>query len=228
MKSKDLKSEYSAKILVIGEDSNLVWNDEVPEYVMFADYYFRPMPQDHGQRSRNVESRRVFEHILYLCKSKVKSKEIYFTNLCNEYVTPPPKGKHVLIPEHRAVEGLERIKEILTLNQSITYVFSMSLQTNYWLQKLGLYHCNDENFLHYAQPKTKGLEKFNMFYQPVNPKAFSMIVGNVYDVIGFQTKIVPILPPKDFPLKGRNIDLFQTPYLRIRDSLVFNQLIKEA
>ena len=39
MKSKDLKSEYDAKILVIGEDSNLVWSEEVPNYVMFADYF---------------------------------------------------------------------------------------------------------------------------------------------------------------------------------------------
>lgn len=43
MKSKDLKSEYDAKILVIGEDSNLVWSEEVPNYVMFADYYFKPI-----------------------------------------------------------------------------------------------------------------------------------------------------------------------------------------
>ena len=39
MKSKDLKSEYDAKILVIGEDSNLVWSEEVPNYVMFAEYF---------------------------------------------------------------------------------------------------------------------------------------------------------------------------------------------
>ncbi|MDD2488689.1 MAG: hypothetical protein PHD62_04415 [Bacteroidales bacterium] len=227
MKSKDLISEYEAKILVIGEDSNLVWNEEVPEFVMFADYYFKPIPQDHGERSRNVESRRLFEHIIYLTNNKVKSKEIYFTNLCNEYVTPPPKGKHVLIPEEKAIEGVDRIKKILKLNPTITYVFCMSLQANYWLQKLGLYTCNDETFLHNAQPKRVGLEQFNMFYQPVNPKAFSLIAGNIYDAIGYDTKIVPILPAKDFPLKDRNLDLFQTPYLKIKESLIFNQLIKD-
>ena len=52
MKSKDLKSEYDTKILVIWEDSNLVWSEEVPNYVMFADYYFKPIPEDHGERSR--------------------------------------------------------------------------------------------------------------------------------------------------------------------------------
>ena len=75
--------------------------------------------------------------------------------------------------------------------------------------------------------KRVGLEQFNMFYQPVNPKAFSTIVGNIYDAIGYNTKIVPILSAKDFPLKDRNIDLFQTPYLKIKESLIFNQLVKE-
>lgn len=227
MKSKDLKAEYDAKILVIGEDSNLVWSEEVPEYVMFADYYFKPIPEDHGERSRNVESRRLFEHIIYLTRSKVKSKEIYFTNLCNEFVAPPPKGKHVLIPEEKAKEGLERIKIILKNNPTISYIFCMSLQANYWLQQLGLYSCQDENFLHDAQPRRVGLEPFNTYYQPVNPKALSSIIGNIYDINGFDSKIVPILSAKDFPLKDKNIDLFQTPYLQIKESLVFNKLIKE-
>ena len=226
MKSKDLKSEYDAKILVIGEDSNLVWSEEVPNYVMFADYYFKTIPEDHGERSRNVESRRLFEYINYLTNNKVKSKEIYFTNLCNEYVSPPPKGKHVLIPEEKAKEGLERIRKILKTNPTISYIFSMSLQTNYWLQKLEFYTCQDENFLHNAQPKRIGLEPVNNYYQPVNPKALSSIIGNIYEVNGFDTKIVPILPAKDFPLKDKNIDLFQTPYLKIKENLIFNKIIK--
>lgn len=56
MRTKDWKAVESAKVLVIGEDSNLQWSDAVPEYVMFADYYFRSFPKDHSERSRNVEA----------------------------------------------------------------------------------------------------------------------------------------------------------------------------
>ena len=132
----------------------------------------------------------------------------------------------MLIPEEKAKEGLERIRKILKTNPTISYIFSMSLQTNYWLQKLEFYTCQDENFLHNAQPRRIGLEPINNYYQPVNPKALSSIIGNIYDVNGFDSKIVPILPAKDSLLKDKNIDLFQTPYLKIKESLVFNKMIK--
>ena len=66
MRSKDVKAASAAKVLVIGEDSNLQWSDKAPEFVMFADYYFNRFPEDHGERSRNVEARQLFEHIFYV------------------------------------------------------------------------------------------------------------------------------------------------------------------
>ncbi|MBP1630501.1 MAG: hypothetical protein H6Q15_1394 [Bacteroidetes bacterium] len=226
MKSKDLEALYDAKILVVGEDSNLFWSDNVSEYAMFADYYFKKMPEDHGERSRNVESRNLFEHINYLTNNKLRSKEIYITNLCNEYVTPPPRGKRVLIPEENAKDGLKRIEKILKDNPTIQYVFVMSLQSNYWLQKLGFY-TTDEEFLHNAQPKRVGLVEFECYYQPVNAKAFSSIVGNIYQANKFDVKVVPILPAKDFPLKEQNIERFTNPYIKIKESIKFNALEKD-
>ncbi|MEG2574021.1 MAG: hypothetical protein RSA44_05095, partial [Bacteroides sp.] len=131
MRAKDWKPIASAKVLIIGEDSNLQWSGKVPEVVMFADYYFRPFPIDHGERSRNVESQNLFKYLIELTDNKIDADEMYFTNLCNDDVEPAPKGKRVLIPEAKAVKGLDHIEWILSQNPTIKYVLAMSLQTNY-------------------------------------------------------------------------------------------------
>ena len=113
MRSKDLKAAGTARLLVIGEDSNLQWSDTATEYAMFADYYFRRFPEDHGERSRNVEARDLFNHIMYVTLNSVKPEDMYITNLCNDYVEPAPKGKRVLIKEEKALKGVEHIKWIL-------------------------------------------------------------------------------------------------------------------
>ena len=220
MRSKDQKAAYPAKILVIGEDSNLQWTDTATEYAMFADYYFRPFPEDHGERSRNVEAQNLYHHILFLTNDLFKPEEMYVTNLCNDYVQPPAKGKRVFIPEEKAVKGLAHIKWILEENPSIKYVFAMSLQTNYWLQQLGFYG-GDETFLHGAQPRRVGIECIEPFYQPVDGKAFRTIIGQIYDTTVPDVKVIPILPAKDFPLSDKNEVLFREAYTKIRT--IFNK-----
>ena len=66
MRTKDWKAINTPQILVVGEDSNLQWSETVAKYAMFADYYFRNFPEDHGERSRNVESRNLFDYIMEL------------------------------------------------------------------------------------------------------------------------------------------------------------------
>ncbi len=219
MRSKDIKVA-NPKVLVIGEDSNLQWSDSVPEYVMFADYYFRSFPEDGGERSRNVEARNLFEHIMGFTGNKIKSTEIYFTNLCNDFIqAKPPKGKRVLIPENKAQKGLEHIQWILEQNPSIQLVFAMSLQTNYWLQKLGFYG-EDEKFVYGAQPRRIGLESPAPYYQPVDGKAMSMICGNIYDAPKYRVKVIPILAARDYPMNELNTERYQAAYEKVREQIV--------
>lgn len=215
MRTKDWKAIESAKVLVIGEDSNLQWSDKVPEYVMFADYYFRRFPEDHGERSRNVEARTLFDYITGLVANQVTPKEIYITNLCNDSLEPSPKGKRVFIPEAKALKGIEHIEWVLSENPSIQYVLAMSLQTNYWLQKAGFYG-DDEKFLSAAEPRRSGMENEQPFYQPVDGKAFSAICGNMYDAKNFPVKVIPILPSKDYPLSEQNLVRYGEAYGKIR------------
>ena len=207
MRTKDWKAINSAKVLVVGEDSNLQWSETVPEYVMFADYYFRAFPEDHGERSRNVEARNLFNYITKLSGNQVTPEDIYITNLCNDHVEPAPKGKRVFIPEDKALKGIEHIKWILSQNPTIEYVFAMSLQTNYWLQKGGFYEGSAE-FLSAAEPRRTGTENDQPFYQPIDGKAFIQVCGNCYDAKSFPVKVIPILPAKDFPLSEQNMERY--------------------
>lgn len=204
MRTKDWKAIKSAKVLVIGEDSNLQWSETVPEYVMFADYYFRSFPKDHGERSRNVEARNLFDYVMKLTSNRITPEEVYMTNLCNDDVEPAPKGKRVFIPEAKAVKGIDHIEWILSQNPSIKYILAMSLQTNYWLQKIGFYKGEDA-FLSAAEPRRTGIENENPFYQPVDGKAFTTICGAIYEAKNFPVKVIPILPAKDFPLSEQNM-----------------------
>ena len=214
MRTKDWKAIKDAKILVVGEDSNLQWSETVAKYAMFADYYFRSFPQDHGERSRNVEARNLFDYITWLTADKVSPAEIYITNLCNDDVEPSPKGKRVFIPEAKALKGIEHIKWVLSENPSIKYIYAMSLQTNYWLQKAGFY-TGEASFLSAAEPRRTGMENEQPFYQPIDGKAFSSICGNIYEVNEFPVKVIPVLPAKDFPLTGQNIERYKNSFDKI-------------
>jgi len=216
MRSKDLKPAELPIVLVVGEDSNLQWSDTATEVAMFADYYFRSFPEDDGERSRNVESRNLFNHLTFVTLNSVKPSEMYVTNLCNDYITPAPKGKRVFIPEEKAIKGLSHIEWVLEQNPSIKYVLSMSLQTNYWLQKLEFYG-DDEAFLYGAQPRRKGLESLeDPYYQPVDGKVFRSICGNIYDAKKFPVKVIPILSAKNYPLRGKDKELYAGAYEKIR------------
>lgn len=214
MRTKDWKAVETAKILVIGEDSNLQWNDKVADYAMFADYYFRSFPEDHGERSRNVESRNLFQYIMKLTANKFHPKEMYITNLCNDDVEPAPKGKRTYIPIEKAAKGVDHINWILEQNPSIEYVIAMSLQTNYWLQKLGFYGGNTD-FLKAAEPRRAGAENIEPYYQPVDGKAFLSVCATLHAAKEFPVKVIPALPVKDYPLSELNIERYADAYDKI-------------
>ena len=188
MRTKDWKAINTPKILVIGEDSNLQWSETVAKYAMFADYYFRGFPEDHGERSRNVESRNLFNYVMRLTDHQLTPEDVYITNLCNDDVEPAPKGKRTFIPEEKAQKGIEHIKWILSENPSIKCILA--------------------DFLRAAEPRRNGKESLSPFYQPVDGKAFTMICGRAYDATDFPVKVFPVLPAKDYPLSDQNLDRY--------------------
>jgi len=82
----------------------------------------------------------------------------------------------------------------------------MSLQVNYWLQKLGLYDSKD-GFVEKSSPKTNGIKE---------KSTFQMICGNNYQVSEGAQTVIPILHAKCFPL-NKQFKAYKPAYERIRN-----------
>ncbi|MFI3320870.1 MAG: hypothetical protein SNH01_09435 [Rikenellaceae bacterium] len=221
MKTADWSSIVTTKVLLVGENSTLQWKDEVLEHAMFLDYYFRHAPYDLGERSRYSEAKTIFETLQELTCGVCRPEQVHGTLLSNNQLQRPPKGKHILIPERDAREGVEHIKWILKKNPTIEYIFVMGLQTNYYLQRFGLYECGEltEPFLKGAEPRRVGLSSYNPFYQPVNAKPFREVCFRRYGVKGFpNVQIIPILPVKSYPLVGSELTNFGESFEALKAS----------
>lgn len=215
-RTKDWTAVTVPRVLVVGENATLQWSDQVIEYVMFMDYFFREKPYDHGERSRFKEAASILRCVNELSGDRYRPQEVSATNLSMEILERPAHGKHILIPERDAILGMKRIYKTLVDNPTIETVFVMSIQVNYWLQNFGFYGDNPE-FVHGAQPRTVGITATKPYYQPVDAKAFNDVCGKVYETkIGTRSvRVVPILAAKDYPLYGADIERFSDAYASV-------------
>lgn len=215
MQTLDWKpKEHTPKALLIGHDPCLQNSDTQAEYVLFANYYFDKTIKDRAFKSKYDLIASVYNQITHITNGKIKPEEIYITNLCNLTMPHAPKRKTVYIPEDKAISGLENIKRIVDENPSIEFIFPMSLQVNFWLQKLGFYN-SDTDFVTKSTPKTKGILNDPPFFDPKEGKTFLMICGYRYQVSGGTKIVIPILHAKCFPL-NKQFRAYETSYERIR------------
>ena len=204
METLDWKpTEHLPRALLIGHDPRLQKSDTQAEYVLFANYYFDKTIRDRAFKSKYGLAATTFNQISYITNGKIKPDEIYITNLCNSALPHAPKGKTVYIPEDKAIAGVENIKKIIEENPSIEILFPMSLQVNYWLQKLGLYYSIEE-FIKKSTPKTKGVQNKPPYYEPIGKSPFLLICGNGYKFTGGKQIVIPILHSRRFPLNKQH------------------------
>ena len=214
---KDWIPKQPAKALIIGHDPRLQQSDTIAPFVLFADFYFREEPQKRPDKNKFGLAKSTFEQIIEITGNKIKPEEIYLTNLCNMPLPHAPKGKTVLITENHAREGIEHIRQILKENPTIEYIFPMSLQVNYLLQKLGFYFSNLE-FIEQSEPKEEGVVNIPPYYEAKKDyrHPFLLICGNQYMVKGENQIVIPILHSKNYPLKGRFLS-YSDSYNRIKE-----------
>ena len=216
MQTRDWKhKEYEPKALLIGHDPRLQKADTQAEYVLFANYYFDKTIRDKSFISKYGLAASAFNQISNITNGKIEPEEIYITNLCNSALPHAPKGKTVYIPEEKAIAGIENIERIIEENPSIEYIFPMSLQVNFWLQKLGFYNSSDE-FIEKSTPKTNGIQNKPPYYEPNGKSPFLLICGNKFQVSGGTQTVIPILHAKCFPLNKR-FRAYEPVYERIRN-----------
>ena len=204
----------TSKVLIIGHDPRLQTSQTEAEFCFFANYYFKEKLAGANEKAKYNLASALFGCISYLINNKYSIQEFVITNLCNNFLPPTINKKTVLIPEKFAFEGLEEIRKILK-NLEIEIIFAMSLQVNYWLQKLGFYFSIDE-FLKGAEPQKSGINSRPPYYQPKDSSVFKLICGKEY-IAGDKFRLFPILHIKNWPLKGRFQETYQDCY---------NELIK--
>ncbi|MBN1545152.1 MAG: hypothetical protein JW902_00670 [Syntrophaceae bacterium] len=188
-----------AKVLVIGHDPRLQDSHTLAGYALFGDYYFKPVPTRKNELAKYQLAEAVYSYIGHLTSNKYSPTQIVLTNLCNDALPHAPQGKTVYIPEKKARQGIDEIREILN-GSSIELIFAMSLQVNYWLQQLGFYPAVDE-FLSSAKPKERGVTNKPPYYNPTRGRAFTLICGKQYQTTD-QRIVVPILHVKNWLLRG--------------------------
>jgi hypothetical protein len=215
MQTIDWKSKEEAKALVIGHDPRLQKSETIVSYALFANYFFENEPQKSSELQKFKLAKSTFDQITEITNGIITPEKIYVTNLCNSLLPHAPKGKTVLIPEIKAIEGLKNIQNILYENPTIEYIFPMSLQVNYWLQKFDFYNSNT-GFVEETEPKTKGIKCENPYFEPKKTKTFLAICGNQYKIKNGSQTLIPILHSKNYPIKG-NFSVYQENYKNIKN-----------
>ncbi len=216
MDAKPFGDPRTAKILVIGHDPRLQRSDTIAPFCFFADYYFRAIPTQPSERAKYKLASALFACVRYLTNNAYADDHVLVTNLCNTSLPHAPKSKTVLIPEPAAREGLQGIRDLLSMS-SITIIFPMSLQVNYWLQKLGFY-VSEPGFVADSEPRRKGLQSDPPYYQPTKDRTFQRICGNRY-IGDDKYALFPILHIKQWPLQNNFARAYSHAYERCRNSL---------
>jgi hypothetical protein len=202
MITQDWKPLKSPKALLIGHDPRLQTSDTIAEYALFANYFFDISIKDKAFKHKYGLSASAFSQITEITNGKIKPDEIYVTNFCNSALPHAPKGKTVFISLEKAKEGFDNILRILQENPGIEYVFPMSLQVNYWLQKLGLYD-SENGFVESSTPRESGIQSVNPYFEPAKPRTFLLVCGNKYKALNTNQVVIPILHAKCYPLNDR-------------------------
>ena len=190
------------KALVIGHDPRLNRSETIAEYSLFADYYFKPVPGQKSEKRKYDLAYSLFNYISIITNKKLKPEDIAVTNLCNSSLPHAPKGKTVLIPKYEAEQGMNSILEIIDKHPGIEFIFPLSLQVNYWLQKFNFYDSNDD-FCANSEPKEIGLNNNPPYFQPKQSRTFLKICGNEYSTSNKKIKLYPILHVKCYPPANR-------------------------
>ncbi|MHA1231924.1 MAG: hypothetical protein ACTSPQ_14890 [Candidatus Helarchaeota archaeon] len=214
MSIKDWQSLTNPKILLIGHDPRLQKSNTIADYALFANFYFDKINKSPQDKSKYNFAKSAFDMLSYLTNNQYSPEEIYITNLYNDVLEHAPKGRTVLIPPEKIPTEIERLKKIIDNNPTIKYIFPMSLQVNYWLQKYKFYEQNTE-FLDQTKPSSNGIKNEPPYFQPKKTGTFKLICGKRYKYNYGKQIVIPILHAKNYPLKGRFLQSYGNCYKNI-------------
>ena len=192
-----------ARILVIGHDPRLQRSDAQAQYAFFLNYLEEPRQTRSSERRKYDFASSVVNYIRHLGGPSVALEDMFFTNLCNEFLERPIAGGTVLITDDAAERGIQAIEGIL-LSGSFKVILSMAPQVLYHLVRLDFVTNPDENllaFLKTARPSPAATIK--RAYVPVGRNPFLEVCGRKYYHRSDGVPIIPIVHVKQWPLNNR-------------------------
>lgn len=196
-------NRYKARILVIGHDPRLQRSDAEAECAFFLNYLDEPRSARPSERRKYDFASSVVNYIRDLGGLSVSIDDMFFTNLCNEFLEHPTAGGTVLITDDAAERGTRGIEDILS-SGSFKVILSMAPQVLYHLARLRFVANPDENllaFLRMARPSPAAAARGA--YVPIGRSPFLMVCGTKYHHRGDGVPLVPILHAKQWPLNKR-------------------------
>ncbi|MBI4295177.1 MAG: hypothetical protein HY669_03320 [Chloroflexi bacterium] len=192
-----------AKVFVIGHDPRLRQGKAEAKYAFFLEYLERPYPSSASERRKYDLACAAIDYIKHLSGAFLSLNDMYFTNLCNEFLERPSGGGIVLIRNEVANRGIEEIDKALSLG-AFKVILPMSPQVFYHLVRTGFVSNRDENlrtFLERARPKPEASERGAC--EPVGKSPFLLVCGRMYHHRNDLTPVIPIIHVKQWPLKAK-------------------------
>lgn len=153
--AKPYGDPQKAKVYVIGHDPRLKNSDVEAKYVFFLDLLESSPPGGGPQKAKYNLACSVIEYVMRLTSWRFSINEMYFTNLCNEFLPYAPKGYTVLISNEVADRGIQEIENAIE-SGAPKLIIPMSLQV--------FYHMVRTNFV------TGDKEKLSAFIEKAIPR----------------------------------------------------------
>jgi len=190
----------TARVFVIGHDPRLQRGDAEAERVFFLDYLGRPKPSVRSEARKYELAAAAVEYVRDLTGGQVPLEEMYFTNLCNEFLPHAPKGSTVLIPDEEADRGIAEIEKALSHGKP-QVIIPMSLQVFYHLTRSGFVAVEQgerERILRKAAAKPRDAQRGA--YVQSTPRTFLDVCGRQF--LHGSIPVVPVVHVKAWPLRG--------------------------
>lgn len=192
-----------ARVLVIGHDPMLQNSNAQAQFAFFLNYLRNLPPANPSEKRKYSLASSVVSYIKYLGGSLVLLKNMYFTNLCNEFLDRPIGGGTVLIADEAADKGIQAIEDTLSRG-SFKVILPMTPQVFYHLVRTGFVSDSDEilqAFLRRAQPKPTAKER--KAYEPTARSPFLLVCGQEYCHRNDHIPIIPIVHIRQWPLNSK-------------------------
>lgn len=190
-----------ARVFVVGHDPRLQNSDAEAATVFFLDYLEKPKSSRRSEARKYELAKATVEYVEYLTGTQVPLEQMYFTNLCNEFLPHAPKGSTVLIPDEVADRGIKVIERAVGQGNPQVLI-PMSLQVFYHLARSGFVTSpttETEGFLRAAMPHAERAAEGA--YSPVGRSPFLDVCGKLF--YHRELPVAPVLHVKQWPLKAR-------------------------